>query len=198
MKKEELEAGLLELDEALIKAFPDEKIIECMVVGGACLLFLEVTTRVTEDIDVVIFNLMDEEETSLIFATPLANKIRRIVKRIGRQKFGLKGEHSFWFNDDCAPFLLELSRNELPPMRLLRKYQKIHLYVPNDLHYILALKLMAGRAEKDHDDIRKLCQLLNIQTRAQAQRVVDTYFPSITDQYEHRLPHTLQHLFKES
>jgi hypothetical protein len=197
MNKVELEEGLLELDAALTKAFPGESAIECMIVGGACLIFLDVTNRATEDIDVVIFNLMDQEESTLVFETPLVNKIRRLIKSIGRRKFGLKGDHSLFFNDNCSPFLLELSNNELPPIRLLKRYSKLHLYVPDDLRYILALKLMAGRPAKDHDDIYKLCARFGIQTRAQAKRVVDTYFPSIRDQYEHRLPKTLQDLFDD-
>lgn len=197
MYRRELEEGLLALDAELAKAFPDGAPIECMVVGGAALIFLGITDRATVDIDVVIFNLMDKDESTLIFSTPLANKIRRLIMGIGRSKFGLKGEHALFFNDNCSPFLLELSNNELPPIRLLKKYRKLHLYVPADLHYILALKLMAGRPTKDHDDIYKLCHLFDIRTRAQAKRVVDTYFPSIMDQYQHRLPKTLEDLFEE-
>lgn len=196
MYREELEEGLLELDAALALAFPSEALIECMVVGGAALIFTGVTDRATEDIDVVIFNLFNSEESTLIFSTPLADKIRSIIKRIGR-KHHLKGEHALFFNDNVSPFLLELSRNELPPLRLLKKYTKLHLYVPDDLRYVLALKLMAGRPEKDLDDIHRLCQMFDVQTRSQAQRVVSTYFPSLRDQLDHRLPRTLQNLFDE-
>jgi len=197
MNRDELEEGLIELDMALAKAFPGPEAIECLVVGGACLLFQGITNRVTEDIDVIIFNLMGSEETTLIFKTPLATKICTIIKRVGKQRYGLKGDHQLFFNDNCAPFLLELGRNILPDMRLFKKYQKLHLYIPNDLKYLLALKLMAGRPEKDHDDIRKLCERLNVQNRAQAKAVVDIYFPSLRDQFDYRLPNTLQELFKE-
>lgn len=198
MNREELEAGLVELDEALAKAFPGPEKIECLVVGGACLIFLEVTNRATEDIDVVIFNLLgSQEESTLIFKAPLADKVRTIIKRIGRKRFGLKGEHALWWNDNCAPFLLELSRNVLPDMRLLKAYNKISLYVPDDLKYILALKLMAGRPQKDHDDIYKLSQRFNIQTRAQAREVVNVYFPDPLDQLHYQLSITLKTLFKE-
>ncbi|HEY1348678.1 MAG TPA: hypothetical protein VGF67_03520 [Ktedonobacteraceae bacterium] len=197
MNREELEAGLVELDDTLLKAFPGPEPIECMLVGGACLIFEGITDRATEDIDVVIFNLMNSEESTLIFATPLVNKIRRIVKQIGRKRFGLKGEHALWWNDDCAPFLLELGRNELPPVRLFRRYSKLHLYVPADLRYILALKLMAGRPAKDHDDIHRLCQLFGIRTGAQAREIVDQYFPSLRDQHDHGLPGTLRDLFEK-
>jgi Nucleotidyltransferase of unknown function (DUF6036) len=194
MNKQELEALLEELDEALVKAFPGPEPMSVLVVGGACLLFQEVINRPTEDVDVIIFEMMGSEESTLIFNSPLADKIRRIIKGIGR-RHGLKGERQMFLNDDCSPFLLELSENELPPMRLLKAYRKLQLYVPGDLRYILACKLMAGRPEKDLDDIEALRQLLTIQNRAQAQQVVDQYFPSPIHQAMYLLPQTLDRIF---
>ena len=194
MNKPELEALLEELDEALVKAFPGPELMRVLVVGGACLLFQEVTDRPTEDVDVIIFEMMGSEESTLIFKTPLADKIRRIIKAIGK-RHGLKGERQMFFNDDCSPFLLELSENELPPMRLLKAYHKLHLYVPGDLTYILACKLMAGRPEKDLADIEVLCHALGIQNRTQAQQVVDQYFPSAIHQAMYLLPRTLERMF---
>jgi hypothetical protein len=102
-----------------------------------------------------------------------------------------------FFNDDCSPFLLELSENELPAMRLLKAYQRLHLYVPDDLRYILACKLMAGRPEKDLADIEVLCRMFGIQNRAQAQQVVNQYFPSPIHQAAYLLPRTLDRMFGE-
>lgn len=196
MNKPELEALLEELDEALVKAFPGPEPMSVLVVGGACLLFQGVTTRPTADVDVIIFDMMGSEESTLIFNAPLADKIRRIIKRIGK-RHGLKGQEQFFLNDDCSPFLLELSSNELPPMRLFKAYQKLHLYVPDDLGYILACKLMAGRATKDFADITILCRRLGIRNRVQAQSVVDQYFPSPIHQSIHLLSQTLETLFEE-
>ncbi|HJT56057.1 MAG TPA: DUF6036 family nucleotidyltransferase [Ktedonobacteraceae bacterium] len=194
MNKPELEALLEEFDEALVKAFPGPEPMSVLMVGGACLLFQEVTNRPTEDVDVIIFEMMGSEENTLIFKSPFADKIRRIIKGIGK-RHGLKGEHQMFFNDDCSPFLLELSENELPPMRLLKAYQKLHLYVPSDLRYILACKLMAGRPEKDFVDIEVLCRMLGIQSRLQAQRVVNQYFPSPIHQTTYLLSRTLDRIF---
>lgn len=196
MNKPELEALLEELDEALVKAFPGPEPLSSLMVGGACLLFQDVTTRPTEDVDVIIFEMLGSEENTLIFQSPIANKIRRIIKSIGK-RHGFKGDRQMFFNDDCSPFLLELSENELPPMRLLKAYQKLHLYIPDDLKYILACKLMAGRPTKDFTDIQILCQKLDIQTRAQAQHVVNQYFPSPVHQTVYQLPQTLQTIFGE-
>jgi hypothetical protein len=194
MNKSELEALLEELDEALAKAFPGPETIKALVVGGACLMFTDVTSRPTKDIDIIIWDLMGTDESSLIFKTPVATKIRRIISNIGKQH-GLKGDEKMFLNDDCAPFLLELSDNELPEMRLFKMYKKIHLYIPNDLQYILACKLMAGRADKDFSDIEALCRLLGVQVRAQAQEVVDRFFPSRVDQRTYLLPTTLETFF---
>ena len=158
------------------------------------ILFQGVITRPTEDVDVIIFEMMGSEESTLIFHAPIADKIRRIIKGIGK-RYGLRGERQMFFNDDCAPFLLELSENELPPMRLLKAYQKLYLYVPSDLGYILACKLMAGRPEKDLADIEVLCRTLGIQNRIQAQQVVNQYFPSPIHQATYLLPRTLDELF---
>lgn len=196
MDKAKIEALLEELDEALAKAFPGPEPMSVLVVGGACLLFQEITTRPTEDVDVIIFEMMGSEENTLIFHSPIADKIRRIIKRIGKRQ-GFKGERQMFFNDDCSPFLLELSGNILPPMRLLKAYQKLHLYVPDDLRYILACKLIAGRVTKDYADIKVLCQKLGIQNRIQAQSVVDQYFPSPVNQAIHMLSSTLDSLFGE-
>lgn len=196
MNKPELEALLEELDEALVKAFPGPESMRVLMVGGACLLFQGVISRPTEDVDVIIFDMLGSEETSLIFKAPLADKIRRIIKGIGR-KHGLRGQQQFFFNDDCSPFLLELSENELPPMHLFRAYAKLHIYVPSDLRYILACKLMAGRATKDFADIQALCHRLDIRTRTQAQQVVDSYFPSPVYQNVYQLSQTLETLFDE-
>jgi len=194
MNRPEIEALLEELDEALMKAFPGPEPMSVLVVGGACLLFQEVTTRPTEDVDVIIFEMMGSEENTLIYNSPIADKIRRIIKRIGK-RHGFKGERQMFFNDDCSPFLLELSGNELPPMHLFKAYQKLHLYVPSDLRYILACKLITGRATKDFADINMLCQRLGIRNRVQAQSIVDQYFPSPIDQAVHLLSDTLDSLF---
>jgi Nucleotidyltransferase of unknown function (DUF6036) len=194
MNKPELEALLEELDEALVKAFPGPEPLSGLVVGGACLLFQDVINRPTEDVDVIIFEMMGSEECTLIFKSPIANKIRRIIKGVGR-RHGLKGERQMFLNDDCSPFLLELSENELPSMRLLKAYQKLHLYVPSDLKYILACKLMAGRPEKDFADIEELCRTLNIQNREQAQLAVNQYFSSLIHQTTYLLPRTLDRMF---
>jgi hypothetical protein len=194
MTKSELEALLKEFDEALVQAFPGPEPMSVLLVGGACLLLLGITTQPVASVEVIIFEMLGSEERTIVFHSPIADKIRRIIKAIGK-RYRLKGECQQFLNDDAAPFLLELSEQELPPKRLLKAYRKLHLYAPRDLGYLLACKLMLGRPEKDGADREILCQILAIQSRAQAQQLVDRYFPSPALQATYRLPCTLESLF---
>lgn len=193
MQRAELEALLLELDEALLQAFPGPEPIRVLVVGGACLLFANVTNRPTNDIDVIVTDLLGTGEASLIYnLTKTTRKVRKIIETIGKQH-GLRGDEKMFLNDDCAPFLRELG--DIPPMRSLFAYRKLHIYIPADLSYILACKLLAGRPAKDYADITLLRELLHVTTREQAEEVVNRFFPDPVLQSVYDLPHTLDDLF---
>jgi len=194
MTKSELEVLLEEFDAALVKAFPGPEPMSVLLVGRACLLLQGIITQPVDSVEVIIFEMLGSEERTLVFHSPTADKIRRIIREIGKCH-ELKGERQQFFHDDSAPFLLELSEQELPPMRPLSAYRRLHLYVPRDPGYLLACKLMLGRPEHDGADIAVLCQTLAIQSRAQAQQLVDRYFPSPAHQAAYRLPCTLESLF---
>jgi hypothetical protein len=86
----------------------------------------------------------------------------------------------------------------LPQARLYQAFRKLQLYLPADLGYILACKLMAGRPGKDFDDIRVLQERLGIHTRKQAQTLVNQFFPDPYDQQIHLLSKTLTEIFSEN
>jgi hypothetical protein len=192
--KQELEALLEEFDAILVKAFPGPEPMSVLLVGRACLLLQGITTPPVDSVEVIILEMLGSEERTLVFHSPTADKIRRIIREIGK-RHGLKGERQQFFHDDSAPFLLELSEQELPPMRLLKAYRRLHLYAPRDIGYLLACQLMLGRPEQDGADIAVLCQTLAIQSRAQAQQLVNRYFPSPAHQAAYRLPCTLESVF---
>jgi hypothetical protein len=194
MTKRELEAFLEEIDEALVQAFPGPEPMSVLLIGGAGVLLQGIATRPIESVDVIIVEMMGSQESTLVFRSPVADKVRRIIKDIGR-RHGLKGERQLFLNDDAASFFMELSEQKLPAMRLLKAYHKLHLYIPCDLGYLLACKLMIGRPEKDGADIEVLYQTLGIQNRVQAQHLVNQYFPSPLHQAIYRLPRTLESLF---
>lgn len=197
MNKGELEALLQELDEALVVAFPGPEPISAMVVGGACLLFTEITTRQTKDIDVIIFDLLGTGEASLVYnLNPTTARLRKLIGAIGK-RHGLRGDERMFLNDDCASFLLELGQGSIPATRLFRAYKKLHLYIPVDLRYILACKLMAGRPDKDFDDISRLRQTLGIESKEQARDLVTQFFPDPYHQYLYELPQTLKIIFPD-
>ena len=155
MNKQEIEDYLIELDEALAGAFPSPEPMCVLVVGGACLLLADVTTRTTQDIDVIITDLEGQGEASLVYQlTKTTKRIRQIIAAIGKQH-KLPAKERMFFNDDCALFLLDMG--PLPQMRLYRAYRKLHLYLPVDLGYILSCKLMAGRPGKDYVICKPLC-----------------------------------------
>lgn len=162
--------------------------------GGACLLFAGVTTRPTKDIDVIVTDLLGTGEASLIYdLTKTTRKIRRIIASIGKGH-GLRGDGKMFLNDDCVPFLRELGA--IPPMQLLQAYQKLYVYIPADLSYILACKLIAGRPAKDYADIAVLRRTLNIATRQQAEVLVNRFFPDPVLQSVYDLSKTLDDLFE--
>lgn len=195
MNKEELEAALVELDTALVKAFPNAEPMRCLVVGGACLVLAEISARPTKDIDTIIIDFLGRGSDTLVYGDEAdKKKVRQIIRKLGRQ-FGLPKNELLWFNDDCSSFLVEVS--DIPAMRLVREYQKLLLYIPDDMGFILACKFMAGRPAKDFADIKILCDLIGIHTRAQAQQLVDRFVPSLYHQHLHDVRKTLKILFPE-
>lgn len=96
-----------------------------------------------------------------------------------------------WINDVIGDFLRDTSN--VPQGTLWRTYGLLEVYVP-EAPYILALKLLAGRP-KDQGDIQDLCTWLHIETRPQAQQVVDRYIPSKEVQQMNTLDKTLTALF---
>jgi len=72
----------------------------------------------------------------------------------------------------------------------------LEVYLPPE-EYILALKLLAGRP-KDRDDIFALCKRLQIQTREQAQQVLDRYIPDKQLQQMNKVEKTLTRFFPDS
>jgi uncharacterized nucleotidyltransferase DUF6036 len=197
MNKKELEELLEELDAALVTAFPGPEAISMLVVGGACLVFADITTRQTKDVDVIIFDLLGTGEASLVYnLNPMTTKFRKMIGAIGK-RHGLRGDDRMFLNDDCASFLIELGKGNIPEIQLFRAYQKLHLYIPEDIRYILACKLMAGRPDKDFEDIALLRQQLDIHTREQARNLVRTFFPDPYHQHLYDLPQTLKVIFPE-
>ncbi|GCE50921.1 hypothetical protein EI42_02265 [Thermosporothrix hazakensis] len=154
------------------------KPVQLLLVGGAYMLYFVRNRSVTKDVDVVPVSFPDtmnaDKETKAFRSA--ANAVAR--------RFGLRRD---WVNDVVAAFAPEPG-----PTTLWRDYGALQIYVP-DAAYILALKLLSGR-DRDADDIEALCEMLHIETREQAQELVDRYADSAW-QYECNLQATLDDLF---
>lgn len=109
------------------------------------------------------------------------------VRNVGKRQ-ALSGN---WINDVIGDFLYNTS--VVPEGTLWRQFGMLEVYVPPE-EYILALKLLAGR-QKDKNDILVLRQRLRIQTRQQAQQLVDHYIPDKQTQQNNNLADTLEDFF---
>src|SRR5215469_7016571 len=90
MTKLELEVLLKEFDAALVEAFPGPEPMSALLVGGACLLLQGITTQLTGSVEVIILELLGSQERTLVFHSPTADKVRRIIRKVGK-RHGLKG-----------------------------------------------------------------------------------------------------------
>ena len=78
----------------------------------------------------------------------------------------------------------------VPRGKLWKRFGPLHVYAP-EVEYILALKITAGR-QKDLDDCAILLPKTKIQTRKQAQQVLDRYIlPSGQQKYARCVSGTL-------
>ena len=180
MDGNEIETYLRTLDDELGKKRGIRKPVRLVVVGGVYMVFFLRNRSSTKDIDIMPLDFPDtthpNQETrafrAAVHAVAKAHRIKRD-----------------WMNDVVAAFSPELDPNALI---LWQNYPNLQVYVPQ-ADFILALKLLAGR-DRDEDDILALCQKLSIQTREQAQALVDRYADR-SWQLECNLTATLDALF---
>lgn len=158
MESEEVDAYFQALDEELEKR-KIHKPVRLAVVGGVYMMFFLKNRASTKDIDVIPLDFPDTTEPSQ------QTKVFRSAVNAVAKRYQIRRD---WMNDVVAAFIQELGA-----LNLWRSYSNLQIFVPN-AECILVLKLLAGR-EKDEDDILALCELLDIQTREQAQDLVDRY-----------------------
>ncbi len=180
MRAREIETYLAELGQEL-QELEIEQPIRILVIGGAFMLLQVKNRRATDDIDVV---LKDVEHAS---TSPLYQALRAAVQSVAARHQLRRN----WLNDLMADALRDMGT--LPDGTLWRSYGKLEVFFPPK-DYILALKLLAGRP-KDQRDIVALCHQLQIQTRDQAQQLVDRYIPNKQLQQLNQLDETLDTFF---
>jgi hypothetical protein len=158
MESAEVEAYFQALDEELAKR-KIRKPVRLAVVGGIYMMFFLKNRASTKDVDVIPLDFPDTTEPND------ETKVFRSAVNAVAKRYQLRRD---WMNDVVAAFTQELGT-----LNLWRAYANLEIYVPN-AECILVLKLLAGR-DKDEDDILALCEMLDIQTREQAQALVDRY-----------------------
>ena len=158
MESEEVDAYFRALDEELAMRKLN-KPVRLAVVGGVYMMFFLKNRESTKDVDVIPLEIPDTTEPNRE-----TKAFRAAVNAVAR-RYQIRRD---WMNDVVAAFIQELGA-----LSLWREYTNLQIYVPN-AECILVLKLLAGRAN-DEDDILALCEMLDIQTREQAQALVDRY-----------------------
>ena len=180
MQKEDIERYLADLGQEL----QDQGLrqpIRLLLIGGAFMLTQLGSRRTTNDIDVLLIDI-DNPTTSSLYQT-----FKMSARMVARQN----NIPLTWINDMIGDFLRDVS--QIPQGTLWRTYGLLEVYIP-EAAYILALKLLAGR-QKDQEDCQILCQRLHINTRTQAQEVVDRYISDKQVQQLNHLDKTLGILF---
>jgi hypothetical protein len=182
LQSQEIEHLLEELGNDLAqRGIP---IVRMMIVGGAYML-LNISNRAsTQDIDVFPINYVDssqpDSETKMILSAINAVARNHTLKRD-------------WLNDSVFGILGWM----MPPLEeltLWRTYAVLEIYMPAP-DFILATKIFGFR-DKDFNDVQALLQKLVVQTREQAQAIVDRYIDRKTQQ-EYRTQITLDDLFED-
>ena len=133
--------------------------VDIAVIGGVFMMFVVGNRASTKDIDIIPLNVPDSTQPNKDTKT-----FRSAIYAVARTH-GLKRA---WMNDVVSSFA-----PDLPELTVWRSYSHLNAYLPST-DYVLALKLLAGR-ERDEPDIEALCNALHIQTRAQAQALLDRY-----------------------
>jgi hypothetical protein len=180
MEAQEIEIHLAELGQELQNAGIEHP-IRILLVGGAFMLTQVHNRATTNDIDIL---LKDAEDIT-------NSQIYRIFKAAIRTIAARNKISASWLNDVIGDFLRDIGI--VPEGTLWKRYAMLEVYLP-PREYILALKLLAGRP-KDKGDIHALCQGEKIQTRQQAQSLVDRYIPDKQIQQMNHLDNTLNSFF---
>ena len=159
MKAEDIENYLSQLGRELVKRGIREP-VHVLLIGGAYMLLLTNTSRNTDDVDIF---WLEEEEGLQRALRPLQESVIAVAQA--------NQINSDWLN--YMTHLLMYDLVVIPDGNLWKTYGPLHVYAPPE-EYILALKIFAGR-DNDVEDCKVLLQQVKIDTRQQAQTLLDRY-----------------------
>jgi hypothetical protein len=168
MDAQDIEMYLAELGQELQHAGIAQP-VRLLMVGGAYMLTQLGNRPSTNDIDVLLQDIPNPS------ASPLYLPLQRAVHAVAARH----GLPMNWVNDVIGDALRNYGPT--PTGTRWRAYGPLEVLVP-ERAYILALKLLAHRAQ-DEADIRVPCRELGVSTRDEARRILDTYITD--DQIKH-------------
>lgn len=162
--RRELLEALAELDEELKNLNVRG---EVFIVGGAAMAIAYDTRRATTDVDAIFVP---------------SSEVRLAASRVA-ERLNLEPD---WLNDGAKAFMPGKDDNRIGV------YEGDHLSVAAaSPQYLLAMKLMASRVERDQDDIRELYKLCAFTTAEQGLELLASYYP------EHLILPRVQFLLQE-
>ena len=161
MQKQDIEHNLSLLGEQL-EELGIQTTIRLLMIGGGFMLTQIGNRTATEDIDVLVKDISDPQNS---------DDYRIFRNAVHCVAYDAKLRDS-WLSDNIGDFLR--IAGQVPRGKLWRRFGRyLEVYIPPK-DFILAHKLVAGRI-KDEEDIRALLRSLRIKTRQQAQKILDKY-----------------------
>lgn len=145
---------------------------EVFIVGGAAMAIAYDTRRATSDIDAVFVP---------------SSEVRMAASRVA-EKLNLEPD---WLNDGAKAFLPGEDKDRIG----VYEGQNLSVAAASP-QYLLAMKLMAARVERDQDDIRELYKLCGLTTAEQGLDLLVSYYPE--QLILPRVQFLLQDMFPES
>jgi len=127
---------------------------EVFIVRGAAMAIAYDTRRSTADVDAVFVP---------------SSEVRTAASRVA-ERMNLEPD---WLNDGAKAFLPGVDENQIG----VYEGQNLSVAAASP-QYLLAMKLMASRVERDQDDIRELYKLCGLTTAEQGLDLLVSYYPS--------------------
>jgi hypothetical protein len=174
-----------------------------LVITGGAYLILQRERNYTEDIDFALIASVGQPVPGQVVQTtvqrlvvaslqstvPYAAEFRQAVVNVA-VAYRLPPD---WMNDEAAEYYYD----DAPSLDVLfwRSFgARLFVYLPTP-EYVFATKIMANRP-KDQDDIRLLIQKLKLNTRVQAQAILDRFVLPEGQQF-YEVSKTLKRLFRK-
>lgn len=159
--------------------------VRLFVFGGAYHVVRVQNRSATEDIDVI---LLDHQDT---FADPLTDTVTKAFKKAANAIAKRHKMKRHWLNDDAAIFMRDYLKH--PEFEVFGTFGPLQVLFPTT-ECGLAIKLLIYRP-KDYSDVEALLDEVGIETREQAQALLDRFIPDRRWQGEYNTEQTLREFF---